>query len=378
MPKKTIVTCSGGLDSIGLLWKLLHETDEEILVQHIRFKCFWIHWEAEEIAFLRCMEYIKAHSRPFTILPIMDYRSKGIAPYRPVGGFCGAIAALEHNADRVVRGTVKIDMESRNRSPIWTNLDHVMVQVIDVLTKDTNIVFERPAESTDKRDWFALMPEELTDMVISCTNPVMKNDEWDNCGTCHSCRRFAEGKSGVTPTHGDSWVREFLEYKRPLEIRRLYGKPTAMHFIEPSVENITHLWHLLTKTDINVLVQPIIIGDSTKKTSEMTDIIEYLKANARDFILMHPTRFIIPCTPNYRRNELAKAFCIGNLTRVYRDHVTDIAITFPSDPLLKEECKGLLDKYYFGKDIKMDDTMNASGGLPSDLLDLVKKEICNA
>ena len=73
MPRKTIVPCSGGLDSVGLIWKLLHDTDEEILVQHVKMDCYHKHWKAEEEAFLKCMDYIKEHCREFEILPTIEY-----------------------------------------------------------------------------------------------------------------------------------------------------------------------------------------------------------------------------------------------------------------------------------------------------------------
>ena len=59
MVKKTVVLCSGGIDSVGLLWNLLKESDEEILVQHIRHKEFHNFWEYEEDAFKKAMDYLK-------------------------------------------------------------------------------------------------------------------------------------------------------------------------------------------------------------------------------------------------------------------------------------------------------------------------------
>jgi len=370
MVKKTIVLCSGGLDSVGLVWKLLHETDEEVLVQHMRIKCYWDHWEYEEQAFLRCMDYIKKYSRPFTILPIMEYESTGIAPYRSLGAICGIVGAIRNDADRTTRGTVSVDTGTTYAYPPNKYINTAMFGIIDILTKDTNIIQERPVKDLDKRDWFKILPKELTDMVAVCWTPLWIDGKWTDCNECDSCLRDIEGRSGVDPIHGDEWVQKYKLFERPQELRNMHKSHTVLFGLSLQSENISYLWHLLTETTLNVVIQPIEIIEPSYKNPNTTKIIEYLKENARKFLLL-PTMHLDLAGPlDIRTRELAKIFCIGNATKVYKTYISNAVVTFPKDKQLIQECKSMFNFCNFNNFTPID-TKDSQCILPDNLKELL-------
>ena len=96
---KIVLLYSGGLDSVGALWKLLTETTDEIYVQHINIDCGWKHWEAEKQATDKTLGYMKKNCRDFTILPDVYYSAEGVPMYNSLCVFFGSMAVLETGAE---------------------------------------------------------------------------------------------------------------------------------------------------------------------------------------------------------------------------------------------------------------------------------------
>lgn len=193
---KIVLLYSGGFDSIGALWKLLTETDHEILVLHIAIDCIWKFGEAETYATDHSIAYMKEHCRPFTVLPSVDYSVSYIPLYNPLCIFFAAIAAMENGADRVYTANINGDNVPRIVE-WWENYGQ---PIFEMLTDGHDILSERPFMDLFKDHWVSIAPPELLAMSISCRHPAKQDDgSWKQCGECNSCLEVVESSNGIYP-----------------------------------------------------------------------------------------------------------------------------------------------------------------------------------
>ena len=153
MAQKTLVLYSGGIDSIGMLWKLLNDTDDEIYVQHYDIDGFWNHAETEQIATNESLRYIYEHARPFQILPDLGYKCQGIAPYFAIFGFYAALTANQYRVDRVVRGRVAND-----NFPEFEKMQVVLMNIFQEALTDKGVRYEYPFLDYSKKNWYIELP----------------------------------------------------------------------------------------------------------------------------------------------------------------------------------------------------------------------------
>lgn len=375
MVKKTVVTCSGGMDSVGLIWQLLNDTDEEVFVQHIRHNCFYKHWESEEAAFIKCMDYMKKRCRSFTILPVMEYKADGPAEYRILPSVGGAIATHLSGADRLALAMLRTD--SLNHDPKIKMKTLAAKEAFDMIVANENVKRETPIISYAKKDWFDILPLELIDLTATCKHPIFVNNEWTPCNKCNSCRRTIEARSGVEPLLESEWVKVHVKYPHDIELIGLGQKSVVMFVPTLEHDNIQYLWDLLMNTDKHVLIQPINVIEhdiSTEDEKKLQDIINFLKQTARKFFVLPPVTFIINATLDSRTKELTRMFCVGNAAMVYKDQIEEVVTTYSRNQKLKQECKHMFKISTIDTFTAKDTNLVKSVVLPDDLAQLCDQQ----
>ena len=199
--RKTLVMVSGGIDSIGALWLLLNETDDELIIQHIKIKNFENRWEPELSAFTSCTEYMKNSCREFTCLPSITYESGDWQPWiydNATCAFYGAEIVRHCRADRMVTGRIQTEDSTVRGKILITRALRIFYATLG----DYPAEWDMPYRHFEKRDWFDKVPQELIDLTFTCRRPTKQDDgSWKVCGECVSCVRMSEGKTGVEPIH---------------------------------------------------------------------------------------------------------------------------------------------------------------------------------
>lgn len=269
MVQKTLVLYSGGIDSIGMLWHLLNETDDEIYVQHYRINGFWPHMKAELAATKTSLAYIKERCRPFKVLPSFEYECEGIAPYFHLFAFLPAITSNKYSFDRIVRGRMAND-----EFPIFDEKQKTLLNIFNLIVDDS-CFYEYPFINEQKKSWFKLLPKELVDLAITCRWPEYKNGIWVECGQCTSCKRAAEAVTGHDTTPANQWQRSDTFQKWDNDIMDIFYEKKTMFFVTES--NCNNIQKQLDNIKQYILIQPIILD--TNPSKNLLSTLNKLKSN---------------------------------------------------------------------------------------------------
>lgn len=186
----TLVMLSGGLDSTYVLYKLLRESDDEVLVHHVHLLTNLGRHVPEAESCKSVIGYCRTNVRPFGYTEsAIDHRRFQCHGYDVLAaGFeAGMVAASFHMAtgkyiDRWTVGIAKDDPVSTDR------LDQAQ------LCCKFNCQCSRVPElfllpPVGPREEAAYMPLELFDLTWSCRQPRGLPQESQVCGKCVSCRR---------------------------------------------------------------------------------------------------------------------------------------------------------------------------------------------
>ena len=334
MSKKTIVVCSGGIDSIGMLWKILTETDDEVLVQHIKIKDIHNYWIHENSAFNNAMAFLKKCMRPFTILPTMEYSGPYNAPHRYVTMLAGALAAYNNDATRVVKGKVNVDYS------LPTNPKNVRCkEIYDIILSEKNVLYETPVKNVDKRSWFTLLPSELIEMLVTCRAPLVINDEFVECGVCYSCVRYNEAQKGLDPIPPSQLKIPIPRTTIDTEIRELNGE-AVLFFPTLNYDNINYLHYLLENTDKTILYQPLDVPNVEPLISDFVyydKIIDNFIKSTNRIKKLPIVKFDTKIKLDKKTVELVRFFCAGTAASLYRFHVNEALVTLSDDNALNEQ-----------------------------------------
>ena len=182
---------SGGLDSLGMVYKLLTEAeykDYKIHIHHVDNKNIENRWRAESIAVdlalkeLRNLgfkfEYSKSEigSQPYGQTFMYDSDSMNF--------FAGYICSAKPNIVKVAMGMQANDgnhaLEERRK------------RADKILAAFTDVKKIYPVLDMTKREIYDMLPDTLKNMFWSCRHPVYNEKNIAPCGRCDTCLKLRE------------------------------------------------------------------------------------------------------------------------------------------------------------------------------------------
>lgn len=182
---------SGGLDSLGMVYKLLTEAEYKdyfIHVHHVHNKNIENRWRAEKIAVDQAVKELRALGFEF------DYSESeiGSQPYGKqflfdtdtMNFFAGYICSVNPDIKLVAMG---MQANDANQS-----LDDRRVRANNILRAFTDAEKIFPVEFMTKREIYDMLPASLRNLFWSCRRPVYTEKSIAPCGKCDTCVKLRE------------------------------------------------------------------------------------------------------------------------------------------------------------------------------------------
>ena len=182
---------SGGLDSLGMVYKLLTEAeykDYGIHVHHVHNKNVENRWRAEAVAVEHAVTELRALGFKF------EYSTSeiGTSPYGmnfmydtdTMNFFAGYVCSANLNIKKVAMG---MQANDANQS-----LEDRRVRANNILRAFTDVEKIFPVLTMTKREIYDMLPESLRDMFWSCRRPVYTEKNIAPCGKCDTCVKLRE------------------------------------------------------------------------------------------------------------------------------------------------------------------------------------------
>lgn len=193
----TLALVSGGVDSVGMLYRLLRETDSthKVIAHHINFINIENRYNVEHGAFERVCNYLKTNVRDFEVnhsifeLPF-DLGSWDIINAMYIGGIVAKKYTRQYSLVYLCIGDTKDDFGAYKwRSPIAQSVGLLssLEDPRSVEQKTPRII--QPVVHMTKREIIDILPAELFNLTWSCRRPVFSEDTaWaETCGICPTC-----------------------------------------------------------------------------------------------------------------------------------------------------------------------------------------------
>lgn len=201
----TLVMFSGGIDSVYVLYRLLKESDDEIIAHHIHFVNREGRHRAEEIACRRIVKWLSETVRPFiyteSTVDRRRFRAFGMDDMT-VGFEVGIIANSflmdrGHDIDRWTTGTcLEEELEYYGAEEV-ERFEHV-------LNAAAAGCYPNPAprffqlKIIPKKDQMAYMGSTLVDLCWTCREPIWDGDAPPKeCGKCKTCKLMNQIRRGA-------------------------------------------------------------------------------------------------------------------------------------------------------------------------------------
>lgn len=197
--QKILCMYSGGIDSLGALYKLLTDpayTAFTIHVHHMNLQNVENRMQAEHQAVQRTLVYLrKNNDKPFFYTECShDYSFMRPAYFTFDTYWYGFMAANIITADPSIRyvatGRTKSDREGPAAQANRFNADRGLE--IFHATLPLKHRFERdyiyPVAHLTKKEVWQMLPPELRKMAWSCRQPVIKGKTFVPCGRCAACK----------------------------------------------------------------------------------------------------------------------------------------------------------------------------------------------
>jgi len=188
----TLVMFSGGLDSTGVLWRLVNGA-EELHVHHLHL----VNKENRAKAEKRAVTEIVGHLRG-----VRDFGFSESYHEYPCynGGFmwdsdifsfmAGSICLAMRTIERVAIGMTLSDM----RGGLSARVERAN-RIFEAFGTRAKKVY--PLSEMTKKQVYEMLPEELRSMSWSCRTPIYKDDDMMSCGRCRTCREMANIRNAM-------------------------------------------------------------------------------------------------------------------------------------------------------------------------------------
>jgi 7-cyano-7-deazaguanine synthase in queuosine biosynthesis len=192
MEQPTILAMySGGLDSLGMIYKLLTDSeynDYAVHVHHVHNRNVEHRDKAEAIAVKLATEELKRLGFQFEYsnseIGTQPYGKNFMYDTDSMNFFAGYICSANPNIVKVAMGMQANDANQR--------LEERRVRANKILSAFTDAEKIFPVLNLTKREIYDSLPESLRNMFWSCRHPVYTEKNIAPCGKCDTCRKLKE------------------------------------------------------------------------------------------------------------------------------------------------------------------------------------------
>ena len=182
---------SGGLDSLGMVYKLLTEEqykDYYIHIHHVHNKNVENRWRAEKIAVDQAVKELRALGFDFLYseseIGSQPYGTRFLFDTDTMNFFAGYICSVNPDIKKVAMGMQANDANQ--------TLEDRRVRANNILRAFTDAEKIFPVETMTKREIYDSLPASLRNLFWSCRRPVYTEKSIAPCGKCDTCVKLRE------------------------------------------------------------------------------------------------------------------------------------------------------------------------------------------
>ena len=191
---KTVVLWSGGVDSTGVLYKILKDYPDEVFAHHIHFKNRENRWEAEKESVDKMIPWLRKNVRDFDYSEStfeIDLRFVGWDVINAM--YIGGIVAQNKKCNKLVLASPEL-IEAPEFG--WRV---TIGQILAICTglKAPHIsqsfpAFWNPLAYSTKKEIWSLLPDFLKENIWCCRTPKQSEGKWVECEDCITCISLKE------------------------------------------------------------------------------------------------------------------------------------------------------------------------------------------
>ena len=182
---------SGGLDSLGMIYKLLTDPeykDYVLHIHHVHNRNVEHRNQAEAIVVERVLKELEHMGFSFVYseseIASQPYNGKFMYDTDSINFFAGYICSVNPHIKKVAMG---MQANDHNHS-----LEERRKRANAILAAFTPVEKIYPVLDMTKREIYDSLPESLRDMFWSCRRPVYSEKNIAPCGRCDTCAKLRE------------------------------------------------------------------------------------------------------------------------------------------------------------------------------------------
>ena len=182
---------SGGLDSLGMIYKLLTDPeykDYVLHIHHVHNRNVEHRNQAEAIVVERVLKELEQLGFSFIYseseIASQPYKGKFMYDTDSINFFAGYICSVNPRIKKVAMG---MQANDHNHS-----LEERRIRANKIFTAFTDAEKIFPVLEMSKREIYDSLPESLRDMFWSCRRPVYSEKNIAPCGRCDTCAKLRE------------------------------------------------------------------------------------------------------------------------------------------------------------------------------------------
>jgi 7-cyano-7-deazaguanine synthase in queuosine biosynthesis len=187
MEKKIILAMySGGLDSLGMIYKLLTEPeykDYSLHIHHVHNRNIENRDRAEAIAVDIALKQLRNLGFTFEYseseIGSQSYGKYFMHDTDTMNYFAGYIASVNPDIKKIAMG---MQANDANHS-----LEERRIRANKILSAFTDVEKIYPVMNMSKREIYEMLPESIRNMFWSCRRPIYEEDKIKPCGVCGTC-----------------------------------------------------------------------------------------------------------------------------------------------------------------------------------------------
>lgn len=171
---------SGGLDSTGAFWKLIHE-EKDIHVHHLYLANKENRAEAEALAVKNIIDYmgkIRKFSYSESYHEYPSYNGNFMWDSDIYNFIAGTICISLKTIKEVAVGRTKSDIGFEHRAERGN-------KILNILSPNVKKIY--PVGHMTKKEIYEFLPEDLKKITWSCRTPIYNNDNIEMCKRCKTC-----------------------------------------------------------------------------------------------------------------------------------------------------------------------------------------------
>ncbi|WP_025897175.1 hypothetical protein [Sneathiella glossodoripedis] len=273
--KSTLVMLSGGAKSTAILYDLLKNTDDIVLVHHVHYTSPFSEHIAQSHSCKKIVEWLRQNTRDFAY-------SESVADYKGLAYHADKLQAISAEI-----GLIGGNFHLKHARPLLQALigsestedESDRIPSFQVIANAYAFPYPAPKIATGSPPaQEQSLPPELKAMTWNCERPVIAGEGlFAECGYCKSCRgekaRSKEQKSGSKSTGGN--------------------EPAMLIMLSGGIDSVYQLYRFLKDDDRQVIAHHInLINDDGRwqiEAERTLKIVKWCRENMRDFIYSEST-----------------------------------------------------------------------------------------